>query len=92
MADEKWHDVGSVEDLRGRPVTPVRAGTTPIALVCREGVFTAISGVCNHVGGPLGEGRSTATTSSAPGTTGSSTARPARASRASRPTACRATP
>jgi nitrite reductase/ring-hydroxylating ferredoxin subunit len=57
MADEKWHDVGSVEDLRGRPVTPVRAGTTPIALVCREGVFTAISGACNHVGGPLGEGR-----------------------------------
>ena len=57
MAEEKWHDVGSVEDLRERPVTAVRAGTTPIALVCREGVFTAISGACNHVGGPLGEGR-----------------------------------
>jgi hypothetical protein len=35
MAEEKWHDVGPAEDLRGRPVTPVRAGTTPIALVCR---------------------------------------------------------
>ena len=32
------------------------AGSTPIALVFRDGAFTAISGVCNHVGGPLGEG------------------------------------
>ena len=57
MAEEKWHDVGSAEELCGRPVTPVRAGTTSIALVFRDGVFSAISGVCNHVGGPLGEGR-----------------------------------
>jgi nitrite reductase/ring-hydroxylating ferredoxin subunit/multimeric flavodoxin WrbA len=57
MAEGKWFDVGSVEDLGTRPVTAVRAGTTPIALVHREGAFTAISGACNHVGGPLGEGR-----------------------------------
>ncbi len=57
MAEEKWFDVGSVEDLGRRPVTAVRAGTTPIALVHRDGAFTAISGACNHVGGPLGEGR-----------------------------------
>ena len=57
MAEEKWHDVGSAEDLRKRPVTPVRAGTIPIALVHRDGAWSAISGVCNHAGGPLGEGR-----------------------------------
>jgi hypothetical protein len=45
MAEEKWHDVGSAEDLRKRPVTPVRAGTIPLALVHRDGTFTAISGV-----------------------------------------------
>jgi len=57
MAEEKWQDVGSAEELAKRTVNPVRIGTTPIALVCRDGVFTAISGACNHVGGPLGEGR-----------------------------------
>ena len=24
MASEKWHDVGAADDLRSRPVTPVR--------------------------------------------------------------------
>jgi nitrite reductase/ring-hydroxylating ferredoxin subunit/multimeric flavodoxin WrbA len=54
---EEWHDVGAVEELSKRDVTAVRAGATPVALVHRAGAFTAISGVCNHVGGPLGEGR-----------------------------------
>jgi nitrite reductase/ring-hydroxylating ferredoxin subunit/multimeric flavodoxin WrbA len=57
MAEEKWVDVGSAEELAGNTITPVHAGATPIALVHRDGGFTAISGVCNHVGGPLGEGR-----------------------------------
>ncbi len=33
MAEERWLDVGPSEELRARAVTPVRAGTTPIALV-----------------------------------------------------------
>jgi nitrite reductase/ring-hydroxylating ferredoxin subunit/multimeric flavodoxin WrbA len=57
MAEEKWQDVGSAEELGKQPITPVQAGSTKIAVVCRDGSFTAISGVCNHVGGPLGEGR-----------------------------------
>jgi len=28
-----------------------------VALTCRDGEFGAISGLCNHAGGPLGEGR-----------------------------------
>jgi nitrite reductase/ring-hydroxylating ferredoxin subunit/multimeric flavodoxin WrbA len=57
MSDNEWHDVGSVEELAKQPVSAVRAGSTAIALVCRDGSFSAISGACNHVGGPLGEGR-----------------------------------
>ena len=32
-------------------------GRKKIALVCKDGQFSAISGVCNHAGGPLGEGK-----------------------------------
>lgn len=35
MAEEKWLDVGPVEELRQRAVNPVRAGTTPIARLRR---------------------------------------------------------
>jgi nitrite reductase/ring-hydroxylating ferredoxin subunit len=31
-------------------------GRTKIALSHHDGVFGAVSGACNHVGGPLGEG------------------------------------
>jgi nitrite reductase/ring-hydroxylating ferredoxin subunit/multimeric flavodoxin WrbA len=53
---ETWIDVGSADELAGRPLQTVRAGRTAIALSCVGGQFSAISGVCNHVGGPLGEG------------------------------------
>jgi nitrite reductase/ring-hydroxylating ferredoxin subunit/multimeric flavodoxin WrbA len=56
MAEERWVDVGAVEDLATRPVQTVTARTSKLALVCRAGVFSAISATCNHVGGPLGEG------------------------------------
>lgn len=57
MDEAKWHDVGAAAELARQAVSAVRAGSTAIALVHRGGVFTAISGACNHVGGPLGEGR-----------------------------------
>jgi nitrite reductase/ring-hydroxylating ferredoxin subunit/multimeric flavodoxin WrbA len=57
MAEEMWIDVGPVESLRARPVTAVQVGAAKVALVYRDGEFTAISGVCNHAAGPLGEGR-----------------------------------
>ncbi len=50
-------DVGAVADLALRSLQTVTVGRTRIALVYRDGRFSAISGVCNHVGGPLGEGR-----------------------------------
>ena len=56
MSEEKWIDVGSSGELAGKPVQELRAGTRRIALTWRDGKFGAISGVCNHVGGPLGKG------------------------------------
>jgi multimeric flavodoxin WrbA/nitrite reductase/ring-hydroxylating ferredoxin subunit len=53
-----WVDVGAAAELAARPLQQVLLdGRTRIALSCVDGVFAAISGVCNHVGGPLGEGR-----------------------------------
>jgi nitrite reductase/ring-hydroxylating ferredoxin subunit/multimeric flavodoxin WrbA len=50
-------EVGVVEELKHKPLQEIMCGKTAIALSYRDGAFAAISGVCNHVGGPLGEGR-----------------------------------
>ena len=52
-----WQDVGDAADLAKKPLVQVTAGKTPIALSFAKGAFRAISGVCNHMGGPLGDGR-----------------------------------
>jgi nitrite reductase/ring-hydroxylating ferredoxin subunit/multimeric flavodoxin WrbA len=56
MPEDAWADLGSVEDLRRRELAQYRVGRTAIALTYRNGEFSAISGACNHVGGPLGDG------------------------------------
>jgi nitrite reductase/ring-hydroxylating ferredoxin subunit/multimeric flavodoxin WrbA len=57
MADAAWIDVGDAEELAaGPPVRELRVGRGRVALVRKDGVWSAISGVCNHVGGPLGQG------------------------------------
>ncbi len=56
--DPAWIDVGAAGELASRELQEVvLRGRTKIALSCRDGVFHAISGVCNHAGGPLGQGR-----------------------------------
>ena len=57
MADTNWQDVGAAADLAARPLTEITLGRARLALSHRNGVFGVISGVCNHVGGPLGQGR-----------------------------------
>ena len=52
-----WVDLGPVQELRDPPLREVVLGRTKIALSYAGGEFGAISGVCNHVGGPLAEGR-----------------------------------
>ena len=51
-----WQDVGDAAELAKRPLAQVTAGKTRVALSFRDGKFHAISGVCNHYGGPLGDG------------------------------------
>jgi len=53
---EGWVDLGAVEELRKAPLQQLMIGRTRIALSCVDGQFAAVSGVCNHVGGPLGQG------------------------------------
>jgi nitrite reductase/ring-hydroxylating ferredoxin subunit len=58
MADqEDWVDIGSAEDLARIPLKSCKAQATAIAISFKDGQFGAVSNVCNHVGGPLGEGR-----------------------------------
>jgi nitrite reductase/ring-hydroxylating ferredoxin subunit/multimeric flavodoxin WrbA len=53
---ENWVDVGDAGELKSRPITAVKTGRVSLAITCAGGGLGAISGVCNHVGGPLGEG------------------------------------
>jgi nitrite reductase/ring-hydroxylating ferredoxin subunit/multimeric flavodoxin WrbA len=55
--DENWVDVGHVDDFATAPLKRVAAMNVELAVSCKDGTFGAISNVCNHVGGPLGDGR-----------------------------------
>jgi nitrite reductase/ring-hydroxylating ferredoxin subunit/multimeric flavodoxin WrbA len=57
IPESVWQDIGSVEELSRVPLQQINVGRTRIALVFKNGEFHAVSGVCNHAGGPLGEGR-----------------------------------
>ncbi len=58
MAGEaNWVDIGSVEDLAKAPLTRVKMQALDVAVSFIDGRFGAVSNACNHVGGPLGEGR-----------------------------------
>lgn len=57
MEEARWHDLGSAEELKGTSLRQISVGRTRIALSYENGTFGAVSGSCNHAGGPLGEGR-----------------------------------
>jgi nitrite reductase/ring-hydroxylating ferredoxin subunit/multimeric flavodoxin WrbA len=52
----RWEDLGPVERFAS-PVTAVEGGKVKLAVTRDEGRLGCLSGVCNHAGGPLGEGR-----------------------------------
>ena len=56
MTEELWHDLGNAAELAKRPLQQVLVGRTKVALSHVEGRFGVIHGICNHAGGPLGEG------------------------------------
>src|SRR5437868_3332954 len=61
MADgklaEDWIDIGSTDELSKKSVSKVTAKTRELAVSFKNGTFGVVSNACNHVGGPLGEGR-----------------------------------
>ena len=57
MDSPQWQDLGPIEALKDPPLREVTVGKTKIALSYYNGAFGAISGVCSHVGGPLGKGQ-----------------------------------
>ncbi len=57
MAASRWTRVGSVEELARRPLQQVEVEGVRLAVSCVDGELAVISGACNHVGGPLGDGR-----------------------------------
>ena len=56
MNEPNWHRLGPVEQFADKPLQQLKIGNRTIALSYCDGEFGAISGVCLHVGGPLGEG------------------------------------
>jgi multimeric flavodoxin WrbA/nitrite reductase/ring-hydroxylating ferredoxin subunit len=54
-ADE-WIALGAADALRARPLQQITAGGLRLALSYKDGAFAAVSGLCNHAGGPLGDG------------------------------------
>ena len=54
---ESWVDIGSAQELAQAPLRSGKAGNIPIAISYQDGQFGVVSNACNHVGGPLGDGR-----------------------------------
>lgn len=52
-----WQPLGDIEILATKPLQEIAIGKTKIALTYLDGKFAAMSGFCNHFGGPLGRGK-----------------------------------
>ncbi len=57
MTEPKWTDIGAAGELSASPLSRLRAGGKDLAVSFRNGVFGVLANACNHVGGPLGEGK-----------------------------------
>jgi nitrite reductase/ring-hydroxylating ferredoxin subunit/multimeric flavodoxin WrbA len=55
--EENWIDVGHVDELAATPLKRVKVMNHELAISYKDGTFGVISNICNHVGGPLGDGR-----------------------------------
>ncbi len=53
---ENWKSLGIVSKLKQKSLQQIEVTDKKIALSYKDGEFFAISGVCNHIGGPLGSG------------------------------------
>lgn len=53
---QNWQVLGEVGQLKAKSLQQLRVGDVKIALTYLNGNFHAVSGLCNHAGGPLGDG------------------------------------
>jgi len=53
---EDWQLVGKVDDLKKKALQEIEVGKTKVALSFKDDEWGAVSGFCNHIGGPLGNG------------------------------------
>lgn len=90
MDKNVWQDLGAVEDFK-KPLTEINIGRTKIAISYQDDSFGAVSGVCNHAGGPLGKGDWKVNISPVHGTTGNFIGNRASGSRDLKTMSCRAT-
>ena len=56
MKDSNWKLIGSTRELALKSLQEIELDKNKIALSYLDGKFSAISGVCNHFGGPIGRG------------------------------------
>jgi nitrite reductase/ring-hydroxylating ferredoxin subunit/multimeric flavodoxin WrbA len=54
---EDWIDIGANSELSQTPLRRVTTKNRELAVSFKDGRFGVVSNACNHVGGPLGEGR-----------------------------------
>ena len=52
-----WHDLGPIEEFTRTPLTAAVIGRLKVVVTYQGGQFGVLSGVCNHAGGPLTDGR-----------------------------------
>ncbi len=57
MNKPDWQILGDLKALANKPLQEVAIGKTKVALTYLNGNFSAVSGFCNHFGGPLGRGK-----------------------------------
>lgn len=57
MNKSDWHILGDIKSLMNKPLQEIVIGKAKIALTYLNGNFSAVSGFCNHFGGPLGLGK-----------------------------------
>lgn len=53
---ENWQRVGRLSELKKSPLQQLDISGVKIAFSFKDGQFSAISGFCNHAGGPLDTG------------------------------------
>ena len=53
---DDWKDLGPADALKSKEVHAVDVDGKPLALIYKDGVFSALDGHCLHAGGPLGQG------------------------------------